>query len=94
MTAHQKPVGRRVLDLKDPVVAGRQGLCRGRMDRGAGRQDDRGDRSLRRRAHLEVPDLGAEAARRAIDAAHAVQKEWARRTAKERSHDPEARGTT
>ncbi|NBJ10536.1 NAD-dependent succinate-semialdehyde dehydrogenase [Microvirga arsenatis] len=32
-----------------------------------------------------VPDLGAEEARRAIDMAHAVQPEWARRTAKERS---------
>jgi succinate-semialdehyde dehydrogenase/glutarate-semialdehyde dehydrogenase len=32
-----------------------------------------------------VPDLGVEAARRAIATAHAVQKAWAKRTAKERS---------
>jgi succinate-semialdehyde dehydrogenase/glutarate-semialdehyde dehydrogenase len=32
-----------------------------------------------------VPDLGPEAARQAIATAHAVQKDWARRTAKERS---------
>ncbi|MEZ0169746.1 NAD-dependent succinate-semialdehyde dehydrogenase [Microvirga sp. TS319] len=32
-----------------------------------------------------VPDLGVDAARRAIEKAHEVQKDWARRTAKERS---------
>jgi succinate-semialdehyde dehydrogenase/glutarate-semialdehyde dehydrogenase len=32
-----------------------------------------------------VPDLGPDSARRAIDAAHIVQKDWAKRTAKERS---------
>jgi succinate-semialdehyde dehydrogenase/glutarate-semialdehyde dehydrogenase len=37
------------------------------------------------RVILELPDLGVEAARKAIDTAHAVQKEWAKRTAKERS---------
>jgi succinate-semialdehyde dehydrogenase/glutarate-semialdehyde dehydrogenase len=34
---------------------------------------------------VNLPDLGVEAARQAIDTAHAVQKEWAKRTAKERS---------
>jgi len=33
----------------------------------------------------EVPDLGPDVVRRAIDKAHEVQKEWAARTAKERS---------
>ena len=32
-----------------------------------------------------VPDLGVEALRRAIDAAHAAQKEWAKKTVKERA---------
>jgi succinate-semialdehyde dehydrogenase/glutarate-semialdehyde dehydrogenase len=34
---------------------------------------------------MEVPDLGPEVARRAIDKAHEVQKEWAKRPVKERS---------
>ncbi|MBM6580719.1 NAD-dependent succinate-semialdehyde dehydrogenase [Microvirga sp. BT689] len=34
---------------------------------------------------VTVPDLGPEVARQAIDTAHSVQKDWARRTAKERS---------
>jgi succinate-semialdehyde dehydrogenase / glutarate-semialdehyde dehydrogenase len=34
---------------------------------------------------LDVPALGIEAVLRAIDAAHAVQKDWAKRTSKERS---------
>jgi succinate-semialdehyde dehydrogenase / glutarate-semialdehyde dehydrogenase len=33
----------------------------------------------------EVPELGPETVRRAIDAAHAAQRDWSRRTAKERA---------
>ncbi len=85
MTAHAKPVDRRVLDLRDPSLLVGQAYVAGEwIDAPDGKTlpvTDPFDGAL----ILEVPDLGPEAARRAIDTAHAVQKEWAKRTAKERS---------
>ncbi|MBM6582727.1 NAD-dependent succinate-semialdehyde dehydrogenase [Microvirga sp. BT689] len=85
MTAHAKPVDRRVLDLKDPSLLVGQAYVAGEwIDAPDGRivpVTDPFDGAV----ILEVPDLGPEAAKQAIDKAHAVQKDWAKRTAKERS---------
>ncbi|MBO1908129.1 NAD-dependent succinate-semialdehyde dehydrogenase [Microvirga sp. 3-52] len=85
MTAHHKPADRRVLDLKDPSLLVGQAYVAGEwIDAPDGKSipvTDPFDGALI--AH--VPDLGPEAARRAIDKAHEVQKDWAKRTAKERS---------
>ncbi|WP_373371547.1 NAD-dependent succinate-semialdehyde dehydrogenase, partial [Microvirga sesbaniae] len=82
---HAKPVDRRVVDLKDPSLLVSRAYVAGEwVDAPDGRTipvTDPYDGAL----ILAVPDLGPEAARRAIDAAHAVQKDWARRPAKERS---------
>ena len=43
---------------------------------------------------VDVPDLGLEAARRAIDTAHAVQKDWAKRTGQGAQPHPARPGTT
>src|SRR5690242_16504836 len=84
MTAHNFP-DRRVLDLKDPSLLVSRAYVAGEWVAAAdGRTfpvTDPFDGALI--AH--VPDLGPEAARHAIDTAHAVQKAWAKRTAKERS---------
>jgi succinate-semialdehyde dehydrogenase/glutarate-semialdehyde dehydrogenase len=85
MTAHAKPVDRRVVELKDPSLLVGQAYVAGEwIDAPDGKTipvTDPFDGAL----ILEVPDLGPEAARQAIDTAHAVQKDWAKRTAKERS---------
>jgi succinate-semialdehyde dehydrogenase/glutarate-semialdehyde dehydrogenase len=85
MTAHAKPVDRRVVELKDPSLLVGQAYVAGEwIDAPDGKTipvTDPFDGAL----ILEVPDLGPDAARQAIDAAHAVQKDWAKRTAKERS---------
>ncbi|MGO4527237.1 aldehyde dehydrogenase family protein, partial [Microvirga sp. 2MCAF35] len=85
MTVHAKPVDRRVVALKDPSLLVGQAYVAGEwIDAPDGRTipvTDPFDGALIR----TVPDLGPDAARRAIDTAHAVQKDWARRTAKERS---------
>ena len=85
MTVHQKPVARRTLDLKDPsLLVGKAYVAGEWIDAPNGKTiavTDPVDGAL----IMEVPDLGAEVARRAIDKAHEVQKEWAKRTAKERS---------
>jgi succinate-semialdehyde dehydrogenase/glutarate-semialdehyde dehydrogenase len=85
MTVHAKPVDRRVVELKDPSLLVGQAYVAGEwIDAPDGKTipvTDPFDGAL----ILEVPDLGPDIARRAIDKAHAVQKDWAKRTAKERS---------
>jgi succinate-semialdehyde dehydrogenase/glutarate-semialdehyde dehydrogenase len=85
MTVHAKPVDRRVVELKDPSLLVGQAYVAGEwIDAPDGKTipvTDPFDGAL----ILEVPDLGPEAARQAIDTAHVVQKDWAKRTAKERS---------
>jgi succinate-semialdehyde dehydrogenase / glutarate-semialdehyde dehydrogenase len=85
MTVHAKPLDRDVIGLKDPSLLVSQAYVAGEwIDAPDGKSipvTDPFDGALI--AH--VPDLGPEAARRAIDKAHEVQKDWAKRTAKERS---------
>src|SRR5215218_1743645 len=85
MTVHAKPVDRRVVELKDPSLLVGQAYVAGEwIDAPDGRTipvTDPFDGAL----ILEVPDLGPDAARRAIDTAHTVQRDWAKRTAKERA---------
>jgi len=84
MTAHAK-LERRNIDLKDPSLLVGQAYVAGEwIDAPDGRTfpvTDPFDGAL----IMNVPELGADVARRAIDKAHEVQKEWAKRTAKERS---------
>jgi succinate-semialdehyde dehydrogenase/glutarate-semialdehyde dehydrogenase len=84
MTVHTKPVENRVVDLRDPSLLTGQAYVAGEWIGAADGQSiavtDPFDGALITR----VPSLGLEDARRAIDTAHAVQKDWARRTAKER----------
>jgi succinate-semialdehyde dehydrogenase/glutarate-semialdehyde dehydrogenase len=91
MTVHAKPLDRRVLDLKDPSLLVGQAYVAGEwIDAPDGKTipvTDPFDGAV----ILEVPDLGPEAARRAIDKAHEVQKEWARRPVKEASRWPRPR---
>jgi succinate-semialdehyde dehydrogenase/glutarate-semialdehyde dehydrogenase len=85
MTVHAKPSARAVPGLKDPSLLVGQAYVAGEwIDAPDGKTipvTDPFDGAL----ILEVPDLGPEAARQAIDTAHVVQKDWAKRTAKERS---------
>ncbi|KZE28978.1 NAD-dependent succinate-semialdehyde dehydrogenase [Chelatococcus daeguensis] len=85
MTVHDKAAGRRVLDLKDPsLLTGKAYVAGEWIDAPDGRTfpvTDPVDGAL----IMEVPDLGPEIARRAIDAAEVAQKEWAKRPVKERS---------
>ncbi|MEE1611650.1 NAD-dependent succinate-semialdehyde dehydrogenase [Microvirga sp. CF3016] len=85
MTVHSRPVARRAVDLKDPSLLVSRAYVAGEwIEAPDGKTipvTDPFDGAL----ILEVPDLGPEAARRAIDTAHEVQKDWAKRTAKERS---------
>ncbi|NIX76200.1 NAD-dependent succinate-semialdehyde dehydrogenase [Microvirga terricola] len=85
MTVHQKPVDRRILDLKDPSLLVSQAYVAGEWisapDGKTIAVTDPFDGALL----AEVPDLGPEVVRRAIDKAYEVQKEWAARIAKERS---------
>jgi succinate-semialdehyde dehydrogenase/glutarate-semialdehyde dehydrogenase len=84
MTVHAAP-SHRIPDLKDPSLLVSQAYVAGAwIDAPNGKTipvTDPADGSII--AH--VPDLGPDSARRAIDTAHTVQKEWAKRTAKERS---------
>ncbi|KLK93265.1 succinate-semialdehyde dehydrogenase [Microvirga vignae] len=84
MTAHNPPE-RRVPDLKDASLLVSQAYVAGEWVGAEGGKTlpvtDPFDGAL----ITTVPDLGADAARRAIDKAHEVQKAWAKRTAKERS---------
>ncbi|MCD6072035.1 MAG: gabD, partial [Microvirga sp.] len=83
--AHAKPVDRSVLELRDPSLLVDQAYVAGEWvaapDGRTFPVTDPFDGAL----IVNLPDLGVEAARQAIDTAHAVQKEWAKRTAKERS---------
>jgi succinate-semialdehyde dehydrogenase / glutarate-semialdehyde dehydrogenase len=85
MTVHAKPAVRSIPALKDPSLLVSQAYVAGEwIDAPDGKSipvTDPADGSII--AH--VPDLGPEVARRAIDTAHAVQKDWAKRPAKERS---------
>ena len=85
MTVHDKAAGRRVLDLKDPsLLTGKAYVAGEWIGAPDGRTfpvTDPVDGAL----IMEVPDLGPEIARRAIDAAQVAQKEWAKRPVKERS---------
>jgi succinate-semialdehyde dehydrogenase / glutarate-semialdehyde dehydrogenase len=85
MTAHHKPAESRVLNLKDPSLLVGQAYVAGEwIDAPDGKiiaVTDPFDGTL----IMNVPDLGPDVARRAIDKAHEVQKDWAARTAKERS---------
>ena len=85
MTAHAKPLDRGDLGLKDPSLLTGQAYVAGEwIDAPDGKTipvTDPFDGSL----IVNVPNLGPEIVRRAIDKAHEVQKDWARRTAKERS---------
>lgn len=85
MTAHQKPVARRVLDLKDPSLPLGKAYVAGEWIAASDGKTIAVTDPFDGAVIMEVPDLGPEIARRAIDRAHEVQKEWARRTAKERS---------
>ena len=85
MSAQTSSVERRVVGLRDPsLLVSRAYVAGAWVDAPDGRTfavTDPYDGAL----ILEVPDLGPEAARQAIEAAHAVQKDWAKRTARERS---------
>jgi len=85
MTAHHKPAASRVLNLKDPALLTDLAYVAGEwVSSPEGRTIpviDPSDGAL----IASVPDLGRESARRAIDAAHAAQKDWAARPAKERA---------
>lgn len=83
MTAHAS-LSRRELSLRDLSLLESRAYVAGEWIEAGGKTlpvTDPFDGALI--AH--VPDLGPDAARRAIDTAHAVQQDWARRTAKERS---------
>jgi succinate-semialdehyde dehydrogenase / glutarate-semialdehyde dehydrogenase len=85
MTVHAKPLDRAALGLRDPSLLTGQAYVAGEwIDAPDGKTipvTDPFDGSL----IVNVPNLGPEIVRRAIDKAHEVQKDWARRTAKERS---------
>ena len=85
MTVHAKPLDRAALGLKDPSLLTGQAYVAGEwIDAPDGKTipvTDPFDGSL----IVNVPNLGPEIVRRAIDKAHEVQKDWAKRTAKERS---------
>ncbi|WP_243370854.1 aldehyde dehydrogenase family protein, partial [Microvirga solisilvae] len=82
MTAHTKTAAR-VPALKDPSLLVSRAYVAGEWVDGAKTLPvtDPFDGAL----ITHVPDLGPEAASQAIAKAHAVQKQWAQRTAKERS---------
>src|SRR5829696_2368400 len=85
MTVHAKPLDRGALGLKDPsLLTGRAYVAGEWIDAPDGKTipvTDPFDGAL----IVNVPSLGPDMARRAIDKAHEVQKDWAKRTAKERS---------
>jgi succinate-semialdehyde dehydrogenase/glutarate-semialdehyde dehydrogenase len=85
MTVHAKPAESRVPDLKDPSLLVGQAYVAGEwIDAPDGKTipvTDPFDGAV----ILNVPDLGPEVARRAIDKAYEVQKDWAKRPVKERS---------
>jgi succinate-semialdehyde dehydrogenase / glutarate-semialdehyde dehydrogenase len=85
MTKHATPAGNRTLALKDPSLLEARAYVAGEWVEPEGGKSipvaDPYDGAL----IAQVPDLGPDAARRAIDKAHEVQKTWAKCTAKERS---------
>ncbi|WP_246504775.1 NAD-dependent succinate-semialdehyde dehydrogenase [Microvirga antarctica] len=85
MTAHQKPVARRVLDLKDPSLLVGQAYVAGEWISAPDGKTIPVTDPFDGAVIMEVPDMGPDVARRAIDKAFEVQKDWAKQTAKERS---------
>ncbi|MGF9761370.1 NAD-dependent succinate-semialdehyde dehydrogenase [Microvirga sp. 0TCS3.31] len=85
MTAHAKPVDRRVLDLKDASLLVDRAYVAGEWVAASDGRTFPVTDPFDGAVILELPDLDVEATRQAIDTAHAVQKDWAKRTAKERS---------
>ncbi|MBZ6075767.1 NAD-dependent succinate-semialdehyde dehydrogenase [Microvirga puerhi] len=85
MTAHYSPAERRILDLQDPALLTDRAYVAGEwIEAASGRSipvSDPFDGAVL--AH--VPDLGPETVRTAIDKAYEVQKDWAKRPAKERA---------
>jgi succinate-semialdehyde dehydrogenase/glutarate-semialdehyde dehydrogenase len=85
MTAQLKPREGRVPILKDPSLLTNMAYVAGEwVESARGKTFDVTD-PFDGALITTVPDLGVDAARTAIDTAHAVQKDWAKRTAKERS---------
>lgn len=85
MTVHAKPLDRRVVDLKDASLLVDRAYVAGEWVEASDGKTFAVTDPFDGAVILELPDLGVEAARKAIDTAHAVQKDWAKRTAKERS---------
>lgn len=85
MTAQLKPQSLRTLNLKDPALLTDKAYVAGEWIASPNGKTiavtDPYDGAL----IASVPDLGPGMVRRAIDKAHEVQKDWAHRTAKERS---------
>ncbi|MCB8819702.1 NAD-dependent succinate-semialdehyde dehydrogenase [Microvirga rosea] len=85
MTAHHKPAARRVLDLKDPALLTDRAYVAGEWVAASNGKSIPVTDPFDGAVIGDVPDLGPDAVRAAIDKAHAVQKEWAARPAKERA---------
>ncbi|WP_201839574.1 aldehyde dehydrogenase family protein, partial [Microvirga zambiensis] len=85
MTAQLQPVERRVVDLRDPSLLVEKAYVAGEWVSAADGRSFAVTDPYDGAPIADVPSLGVEAARRAIDVAATVQKDWARRTAKERS---------
>ena len=85
MTAHAKPLDRRVVKLRDPSLLVDRAYVAGEWVSAPGGRTFPVTDPFDGAEILSLPDLGPEAAKQAIDKAHAVQKDWAKRTAKERS---------
>ncbi|WP_201832865.1 aldehyde dehydrogenase family protein, partial [Microvirga zambiensis] len=85
MTAQLQPVERRVVDLRDPSLLVEKAYVAGEWVAAADGKSFAVTDPYDGAAIADVPSLSVEAARRAIDTAATVQKDWARRTAKERS---------
>jgi succinate-semialdehyde dehydrogenase/glutarate-semialdehyde dehydrogenase len=85
MTAQLKPVERRVPDLRDASLLVEQAYVAGEWVSASDGRTFTVTDPFDGAPIAAVPALDAAAARRAIDKAAEVQKDWARRTAKERS---------
>ena len=85
MTAQLKPVERRVVELKDRSLLVDRAYVAGEWIAAADGRSFAVTDPFDGAPIVEVPALDASAARRAIDAAAEVQKDWAKRPAKERS---------
>lgn len=85
MTVHHKPLDRRIPALKDPsLLTGKAYVAGEWIEAPDGKATPVTD-PFDGAPIMSVPDLGPEVVRQAIDAAHAAQKDWAKRPVKERS---------